>query len=216
MKLLEINKSYGELAQYNGCPSFEDTLGYRTGKLNEFCVDIGNGQETDAIRIAQTVGKGGFVYSINISDDHIEERDKANERADFSNIAFLKCSPEKLTLDNEIANLVISNCAISLASDKQSVLNEIYRILKKGGRFVISDIYLRSPAAYEYKIGKEAISEVVGCSVTRDEYLNQLERAGFSTLTILEETTPYPKGGIMVANWTISGEKPMNECDWCN
>ena len=216
MKLLEISKRYNELATSDGCPSFEDALNYKEAKPNEVCVEIGSGQGTDAIRIAKTVGKGGFVYDIDISDGMIEKAVKTNERPDVSNVEFIKCPPEKLKLSDDIADLVISNCTIHLATDKQSVWNEIYRILKKGGRFVISDIYSSSPVPGEYKNEWESITESRDYSITRDEYLNQLETAGFSTITILEESIPYSKGEVMVANWTIAGEKPMGECDWCN
>lgn len=216
MKLLEISKKYSELATSDGCPSFEDAINYKEAKPNEVCVEIGSGQETDVIRIAQTVGKGGFVYGIDISDGMFVKEVKTVERPNLSNVEFIKCPPEKLKLSDDIADIVISNCTINQASDKQSVWHEIYRILKKGGRFVINDIYTTNPVPGENQNEWESITEFENCSITRDEYLNHLETAGFSTITILEESNPYSKGEKMVANWTITGEKPMGECDWCN
>ncbi len=106
-----------------------------------------------------------------------------------------------------MASLIISNCTINHASDKQGVWNEIFRILKKGGRFVISDIYSTRPVPIEYKNDPVSIAECWAGSVTRDEYIRQMENAGFSTIQILEESSPYDKGKIQVASWTITGKK---------
>jgi arsenite methyltransferase len=207
MKLLEISKSYSELAISDGCLSFEDVLSHKEAKRDEVCVEIGSGDGSDAIRLAEAVGKDGFVFGIDISDGIIEKTVKTDERLVVSNVEFIKCPLEKIKLSDEIADLVISNCTINHASDKQSAWNEIYRILKRGGRFIISDIYSTSSFPGQYKNEQK--------SITRNEYLNHLETAGFSTIRILDESIPYSKDGVMVANWTIAGEKPLGECSWC-
>jgi len=125
MKLLEISKRYNELATSDGCPSFEDTLNYKEAKPNEVCVEIGSGQGTDAIRLAESVGKGGFVYGIDISGGITEKKVKTDESIGVTNIDFIKCQPDKIELGDDIADLVISNCKINQAPDKQSVWNEI-------------------------------------------------------------------------------------------
>jgi arsenite methyltransferase len=209
MRLLEISKRYSELATYDGCPTFEEALNYREAKPGEVCVEIGSGEGTDAIRLAETVGRGGFVYGIEMSESMIEKAAEAAERSSVSNLEFINCTPEKIKLNDDTADLVISNCTINYTSDKQSVWNEIYRILKRGGRFVVSDMYSANPSAREEQ-------NYNGKSVTRDGYLNQLENAGFSTITILDESIPYSKDGRIVANWTIAGQKPLGECSWCD
>jgi len=93
------------------------------------------------------------------------------------------------------------------AEDKQAVWDEIFRILKNGGRFVISDIYATTPIPEEYKNDPVAISECWAGSVTRSEYLEQLYNSGFDSIRIIEESAPYEKGKAMVASWTIAGEK---------
>ena len=216
MSLLAINKRYSELAATECCLSCGGALNYTEAQPGEVCVDLGSGRGTDAIRLAETVGKGGFVYGIDISDGMIEKAMKTAERMGVSNVDFIKSPLEEIKLVDDIADLVVSNCTINHASDKQAVWNEIYRILKKRGRFVISDIYSTSPVPEQYKNDPEAIAECWAGSVTRDEYLNQLETAGFSTITILEESAPYPKGEVLVISWTIAGEKPSGDCDWCN
>jgi len=216
MSLLEISKRYTELATTGCCLSCGGAPNFAEAQPNEVCVDLGSGRGTDAIRIAEIVGKGGFVFGIDIADGMIEKAFNMAERLKISNVKFIKSSLEELQLNNGIADLVISNCTINHSSDKQAVWNEVYRILKKGGRFVVSDIYSTYPVPEVYKNNPEAIAECWAGSVTKNEYLEQLENAGFSTVTILEESAPYQKGEVMVVSWTITARKPLVECDWCN
>ena len=100
----------------------------------------------------------------------------------LTNVEFINSSLEKINLADSIADLVISNCTINHSSDKQAVWNEVFRILKKGGRFVVSDIYSVNPVPEEYRNDPVAVSECWAGSVTRDEYLEQLQKAGFSSI----------------------------------
>jgi len=216
MSFVEINKRYSELATTDCCLSCGGAINYSEAQLNEVCVDLGSGRGTDVIRLADAVGNEGFVFGIDISDGMIEKATKTTERLGVTNVEFVKSELEKINLNDDIANLVISNCTINHASDKQAVWNEIFRILKKGGRFVVSDIYSTSPVPDKYKNDPEAVAECWAGSVTRDEYLSQLENAGFTKVSILEESVPYEKGNIKVVSWTIAGKKPSGECSCSN
>jgi arsenite methyltransferase len=216
MSLLEISKRYTELAKSDCCLSCGGAINFAEAQPNEVCVDLGSGRGTDAIRLAETVGKSGFVYGIDISEGMIEKAISTAERLEITNVKFIYSNLEKILLNDNIADLIISNCTINHASDKQAVWNEIYRILKKGGRFVISDIYSTSPVPEEYKNDPVAIAECWAGSVTRAEYLKQLENAGFPEVNILEESAPYEKGKIKVSSWTIAGKKPSGKCCCCN
>jgi ubiquinone/menaquinone biosynthesis C-methylase UbiE len=83
----------------------------------------------------------------------------------------------------------------------------VYRILKPGGRFVVSDIYATSPIDEKYRNDPEAIAECWAGAVTRSEYLTMLENAGFKNIRIFEESNPYEKGQAEVASFTVSGDK---------
>jgi arsenite methyltransferase len=207
MSLVEINKRYSELAKSDCCLSCGGALNYADAQRNEVCVDLGSGRGTDVMRLAEAVGKNGMVFGVDISEGMIEKASGTAERLGITNAKFIYSNLEKILLDDHIADLIISNCTINHASDKQAVWNEIHRILKKGGRFVISDIYSTSPVPEEFKNDPVAIAECWAGSVTRDEYLKHLESAGFSTINILEESAPYEKGKIKVASWTIAGRK---------
>lgn len=216
MNYNEINKRYSELAESTCCLSCGGALNYAEARLDEVCVDLGSGRGTDVLRLAENVGKDGFVYGIDISDGMIQKAIVTANRLGITNVEFIQSPLEKIKLNDDVADLVISNCTINHASDKQTVWNEIFRILKKGGRFLISDIYASDSIPEEYKNDPVAIAECWAGSVTRDEYIEQLRTAGFSSINIIEESDPYEKGKVMVSSWTISGEKPSDKCNCGN
>ena len=209
MVYTEINKRYSELAESSCCLSCGGALNYAQASEGEVCVDLGSGRGTDVLRLAETVGNDGFVFGIDISEGMISKAVSTAEKLGVTNVRFMQSPLEKLNLKDSNADLVISNCTINHSADKQSVWNEIFRILKKGGRFVVSDIYSLIPVPEEFRTDPVAVSECWAGSVTREEYLDQLKNAGFSSVSIIEESTPYEKGKILVSSWTISGEKPF-------
>jgi len=212
MSYTEINKRYSELAESACCLSCGGASNYAEVRPGEICVDLGSGRGTDVLRLAENAGTGGFVYGIDISDGMIQKAKSTAERLGIKNVDFIQSELEKIKLEDSIADLVISNCTINHASDKQAVWNEVFRILKKGGRFVVSDIYAIVPVPEEYRNDPVAIAECWAGSVTRTEYLEQLKNAGFSSVRIIEESAPYEKGKAMVASWTIAAEKLPGNC----
>ena len=207
MEIKEINNRYSELAESECCLSCGGAINYAEPKTGEVCVDLGSGRGTDVLRMAESVGATGFVYGIDISDGMLDKARRNAEKFGVTNVSFVRCELEKLELPDKVADLVISNCTLNHAADKQSVWNEIYRILKKGGRFVISDIYATTAIADEYRNDPVAVAECWAGSVTRSEYMQQLEKAGFASVEIIEESAPYAKGNAEVASFTIAGKK---------
>jgi ubiquinone/menaquinone biosynthesis C-methylase UbiE len=208
MSYTEINKRYSELAESGCCLSCGGALNYSRAVEGEVCVDLGSGRGTDVMRLSETVGENGFVFGIDISEGMINKAVSTAERLGVTNVEFIQSPLEKIKLPDNNADLVISNCTINHSENKQSVWNEIFRILKKGGRFVVSDIYSVSPVPEEYRNDPVAISECWAGSVTREEYLFHLQNAGFASVRVIEESAPYEKGKIMVSSWTIAGIKP--------
>jgi ubiquinone/menaquinone biosynthesis C-methylase UbiE len=207
MDYKEINKRYSDLADSGCCLSCGGAINYCNASKGEICVDLGSGRGTDVLRLAETVGNNGFVYGIDISEGMLQKARATADRLGIKNAQFIYSSLEKISLADSIADLVISNCTINHSPDKQKVWNEIFRILKEDGRFVVSDIYSVNPIPEEYRNDPVAVSECWAGSVTRDEYLDQLRKAGFSSIQILEESAPYEKGKVMVSSWTITGRK---------
>ena len=203
----KINERYSVLAESSCCLSCGGAINHANAKIDEICVDLGSGRGSDVMRLAEKVGDNGFVYGIDISDGMIQKARGTAERLGVKNVEFVMSTLESIKIKNDVADLVISNCTINHASDKQAVWNEIFRILKNGGRFVVSDIYSTTQVPDEYRNDPVAISECWAGSVTRDEYLGELINAGFSSIRIIEESAPYAKGKIEVASWTIFGMK---------
>ncbi len=208
MEFTAINKRYSELATSDCCLSCGGAINYAKPALGEVCVDLGSGRGTDVLRMAEEVGADGFVYGIDISDGMLDKARANAEKFGIANVKFIPCELEKLDLPDKTAHLVISNCTINHAADKQAVWNEVFRILKKGGRFVVSDIYSTEPIDEMYRNDPQAVAECWAGAVTREEYMKTLAHAGFSTIKILEESAPYPKGKTTVCSFTIAGKKP--------
>jgi len=207
MEIKEINNRYSQLAESECCLSCGGAINYAEPKTGEVCVDLGSGRGTDVLRMAESVGETGFVYGIDISDGMLDKARKNAEKFNVKNVSFVQSDLEKIELQDKVADLVISNCTINHASDKQAVWNEVFRILKKGGRFVVSDIYATSPIADEFRNDPVAIAECWAGAVTRVEYMQQLENAGFASVEVLEESSPYAKGNAEVVSFTIVGKK---------
>lgn len=208
MELTEINRRYSELAETGCCLSCGGAINYSDPRNGETCVDLGSGRGTDVLRLADMVGEDGFVYGIDISEGMLKKASSTAERLGVKNVKFIKSSLEKIDLNDNTADLVISNCTINHSCDKEAVWNEIYRILRRGGRFVVSDIYSTEKVPDEYSNDPVAVAECWAGAVTREEYLLQLEKAGFEKIKIIEESEPYAKGKIKVSSWTLSGKKP--------
>lgn len=207
IQLDTINARYSSLAESNCCLSCGGALERAAVKHGETCVDLGSGRGSDALRMADLVGPGGFVYGVDVSDGMLEKARATAKKFGVTNVAFVKSELEKLPLDDDSADVVISNCTINHAPDKRRVWKEIYRVMKKGGRFIVSDIYSTAPVPDRYRNDPQAVAECWAGSVTRDEYLEGVRAAGFSDVTILEESAPYAKGAIEVVSWTISANK---------
>lgn len=215
MNYSEVDKRYSKLAESTCCLSCGGAVNYSDAVEGEVCIDLGSGRGTDVMRLAETVGRSGFAYGIDISGGMLQKARNTAGKLGITNTEFIHSSLENINLPDGIADLVISNCTINHSSDKQAVWNEVFRILKKGGRFVVSDIYSLSPVPEEYRNDPVAVSECWAGSVTRDEYLEQLGKAGFEQIKILEESVPYKKAEIMVSSWTVAGRKPSGKCS-CN
>lgn len=212
MDTTAINERYSKLAEDSCCLSCGGAINYAEPKEGEICVDLGCGRGNDVIRMAQTVGDKGMAYGLDISDGMIEKAKKNAEKLGVDNVMFVKSELESLRLPSNVADLLISNCTLNHASDKTAVWNEIFRVLKKGGRFVVSDIYSTEDVPEEYRNDPEAVAECWAGSVRKDVYLDTIKAAGFNNITIIEESKPYSKGKIEVSSFTIAGQKSSCCC----
>ena len=207
MNTEQIQIRYTKLAEDSCCLSCGSAIEYAEPREGEICVDLGSGRGIDALRMAEKVGNGGFVYGVDVSDGMIEKAEKNAAKLGIQNVKFIKSELEDIKIDDETIDLIISNCTINHALDKRKVWSEIERILRKGGRFVVSDIYSTAEVPEVYKTDPAAVAECWAGAVTKQEYLETLFNAGFKSIEILEESAPYPKGSIEVVSFTIAAKK---------
>ncbi len=202
-----INVRYSELAESSCCLSCGGALNYGKPRPGERCADLGSGRGQDVLRMAESVGNEGFACGIDLSDGMLKKAKRNAEKLGIGNADFIRGELEALPLDGNSIDLLISNCTINHAEDKQAVWNEIYRVLKPGGRFVVSDIYSSEPVPAKYADDPKAVAECWAGAVTKNSYMETLETAGFREVTILEESEPYKKGEIEVSSFTITSMK---------
>jgi arsenite methyltransferase len=214
MDTKNLEKRYNTLADDSCCLSCGSAVSYSGVSESEICIDLGSGRGTDVLRLAGEVGPGGFVYGVDIADAMLEKARISAEKLGITNVQFLKSELSAIPIPGGNADLIISNCTINHAQDKQAVWNEVFRLLKKGGRFVISDIYSLEVVPEIYRNDPQAVAECWGGAIPKDKYLDMILNAGFENIQILEESSPYAKGSIKVASFTVAGTRPK-ECNCC-
>ncbi len=208
MNTEQIQIRYSVLSEDdNCCLSCGGAIDYSKPKLGETCVDLGSGRGTDVLRLAEDVGEEGFVYGVDVSDGMLKKAQKNADKLGISNVKFVKSELEDIKIESDSVNLVISNCTINHAKDKFKTWSEVERILKKSGRFVVSDIYSIGEVPEEYRNDPQAVAECWAGATTKQEYLDTLKKVGFKDIEIIEESTPYAKGKIEVVSFTIAGKK---------
>jgi arsenite methyltransferase len=203
----QIQVRYSRLAEDTCCLSCGGAIDYSKAKQGEVCIDLGSGRGTDVLRLAEQVGDEGFVYGIDVTDAMLRKAEKSTLKLGVKNVKFIKSKLEQIQIPSETANLVISNCTINHADDKYQVWSEVKRILKKSGRFVVSDIYSIGDVPEEYKNDPMAVAECWAGAVTKQEYIDTLTLVGFIDIEIIEESAPNEKGKVEVASFTIIGRK---------
>lgn len=204
----EINIRYSILAEDDTCClSCGGAMELVETKPGDVCIDLGSGRGTDALRLAESVGEDGFVYGLDLSDGMIAKARKTAERMNVKNVEFIQTDLSSIPLEDQTIDIIISNCVLNHLSDKQQIWNEIYRVLKRGGTFTVSDIYSSEPVPPEYANDPAAIAECWAGSVTKEVYLETLSKAGFDNIEILEESAPYKKAKIYCSSWTIRGTR---------
>jgi arsenite methyltransferase len=212
MYTVEIDKRYSQLAEQECCLSCGGAIDFSHPKEGEVCVDLGCGKGTDLIRLRETVGKNGFVYGVDISEGMLAKAKRNIDKFGYTNVALVHSELENIQIDRSVADLVISNCTINHAQNKRAVWSEIHRVLKKGGRFVVSDICSTEPVPPEYANDPIAVSECWAGAITKEEYLQILAETGFKDISIVEESKPYEKGKVTVVGFTVQAKKSSCNC----
>ncbi len=155
----------------------------------ETVLDLGSGAGFDSFLASERVGKSGRVIGVDMTPEMIEKARGNAERGGYKNVEFRLGEIENLPAADGSVDVIISNCVINLSPDKKSVFNEAFRILKPGGRLMVSDIVLLRELP---DFVKDSVEAYIGClsgAILKDEYLDAIKDAGFKDVKVIEEST---------------------------
>ena len=150
----------------------------------EVVLDLGSGGGIDVLLSAKRVGPTGKAYGLDMTDEMLALANDNKRRAAAENVEFLKGEIEHIPLPDNSVDVIISNCVINLAADKDRVLREAFRVLKPGGRFAVSDVVTRGEIAPAIR---QSVLLWVGCvagALQETQYREKLAAAGFDQIEI--------------------------------
>jgi arsenite methyltransferase len=169
-------------------------------KPGETVLDLGSGGGIDVLLSARRVSPGGKAYGLDMTDEMLALARENQKKAGVDNVEFLKGEIENIPLPDNSVDVIISNCVINLSADKDRVLKEAFRVLRRGGRFAVSDVVTRGDIPSEIR---KSILLWVGCvagALEEDEYRHKLAAAGFESIEVeptriyrAEDATPFLK-----------------------
>jgi SAM-dependent methyltransferase len=171
----------------------------------EVVLDLGSGPGLDVLLSARRVAPGGHAYGIDMTDEMLALANANKASAGIENATFLKGTIEAVPLPDATADVVISNCVINLATDKQAVLREAFRVLKPGGRLAVADMVEVEPLSPAIKAALDAWAGCVAGTIPVAEYESALTAAGFVDLD-MEITRTFGPGeaGLPAGNGNIA------------
>jgi arsenite methyltransferase len=186
-----FSTDYSKLKGYN--PEADLKLG--CGVPTEFAqikegntvIDLGSGAGNDVFVARALTGEKGRVVGIDFTEKMIEKARLNNEKLGFSNVEFRFGDIEDLPVIDNFADVVISNCVLNLVPDKKKAFSEIFRVLKPGGHFSVSDIVVSGDLPEKIRKAAEMYAGCVGGAVKKDEYLGIIKESGFVNLNVQKE-----------------------------
>ncbi|HKZ65014.1 MAG TPA: arsenite methyltransferase [Chitinophagaceae bacterium] len=224
---------YSKLEGYNP----DADLGLGCGLPTEFAkikegdtvIDLGSGAGNDAFVARKLAGENGRIIGIDFTEPMIA-RARANAgKLGFNNVEFRKGDIEDMPVTANKADVIVSNCVLNLVPNKHKVFGEIYRVLKPGGHFSISDIVLEGELPAEWKEVAELYAGCVSGAIQKKEYLSIIEEAGFKNITLQKDKTinipdnilsnyfsdddiaAYKKSNTRITSITVYAEKPAKD-----
>lgn len=162
-------------------------------KSGDVVVDLGSGAGRDVFLAARQVGERGRAIGVDMTPDMLKlaRRNAVAffETTGLTNVEFREGQIEDLPLEGESADVVISNCVINLAPDKGRVFREARRVLRPGGRMIVSDIVLNGPLPQEVRNNADLYTACLAGALRREEYLEAIRKAGFADVRVLSDVT---------------------------
>ena len=156
-------------------------------------LDLGSGAGKDVFLAAQKVGPAGRAIGVDMTPEMLQlarrNAVKFLATTGLANVEFREGKIESLPVEDDSVDVVVSNCVINLSTDKPRVFREVYRVLKSGGKMVVSDIVLNRPLPDDLKADPDLYSSCIAGALQRDEYLAAIRAAGFAKVEVLSDKT---------------------------
>lgn len=158
-------------------------------KRGDTVIDLGSGAGNDCFIAREETGETGRVIGIDFAPQMLAKaRENAAGRG-FTNLEFLEGDIENMPLPDRIADVVISNCVLNLLPRKDRIFHEIYRVLKPGGHFCISDVVLNGHFPKKFTDNAAMYAGCIASAIQREEYLGEIEKAGFEDIKVVRTKT---------------------------
>jgi len=157
-------------------------------KEGDVVVDFGSGAGFDCFLAASKVGRQGRVIGVDMTPEMVMKARENARKGGYLNVEFRLGEIENLPVEDNLADLVISNCVINLSLDKNRVFAEAYRVLRPGGRLMVSDIVLLEPLPSPILNSIEAYVSCIAGAAMKTEYIEAIRAAGFQDVMIIDET----------------------------
>jgi arsenite methyltransferase len=164
----------------------------------EVVLDLGSGGGEDVFISAARVGPGGRVYGVDMTDEMLELARRNQREAGVENIEFLKGTIEEVPLPDDSVDVVISNCVINLSANKPAVFREAARVLRRGGRFAVTDIVADTGMDEETRRDMAQWTGCIAGALTEEEFRRGLEAAGFEQIELRETHRVHDQAGSAI------------------
>ncbi len=184
-----------------GCGNPHAIAGLKEG---ESILDLGSGGGIDVFIAAEKVGPTGRAVGVDLTDEMLELARKNAEETGLENVEFRKGDIEDLPFGESVFDVILSNCVINLAPDKDKVFREAYRVLKPGGRLAVSDIVTKGEFSEKMRQDMDSWADCVSGAIEADKYLEKLRDAGFTDVRIVSQ-----KGTGFVFSAEVEAHKPL-------
>jgi ubiquinone/menaquinone biosynthesis C-methylase UbiE len=169
-----------------GCGNPVALASLRTG---ETVLDLGSGAGFDCFLAASRVGKNGRVIGVDMTPEMIDRARENAGKGKYQNVEFRLGEIENLPVADGVVDVVISNCVINLSPDKKRVFEEVFRVLRPGGRLMVSDIVLLRALPRSIERSVQAYVGCVSGAEMKDKYLELIKEAGFEEIKVIEENS---------------------------
>jgi ubiquinone/menaquinone biosynthesis C-methylase UbiE len=169
-----------------GCGMPTEYAGIKEG---DTVVDLGSGAGNDVFVARALVGEKGNVIGIDFTPEMIAKAERNKTKLGYTNVEFRLGEIEVIPLKENTANVVVSNCVLNLVPNKEKAFKEMFRIIKSGGHFCVSDIVIRGNLPDEIKKSAEMYAGCVAGAIQQEDYLNLLKEVGFVNVEIKKTKT---------------------------